>query len=98
MIKNEQQYRITRAQAEGFERALAEMQEKPLDAPEIDLLIQQAITEGMQSQLAELRAEIDAYEARQSKRRAIQEKDDFEEFPRALVEARVASGLTQGEA
>jgi ribosome-binding protein aMBF1 (putative translation factor) len=95
MIENDRQYQLTRSQADKFERALAEIQEMPVDATEIDPLIQQAITQGMQSQLEELRAEIEAYEALSSGRPAIHEADDFADLPRALVQARLDSGLTQ---
>lgn len=81
MIENEREYQITRSQAENFERALAEMQARPAATPEIDPLVQQAITRGMQSQLEELRAEIVAYEALRSDRQALAEPIELDDLP-----------------
>jgi hypothetical protein len=72
MIKNERQYRITKAQAEKFERALEKAQQHPIDSSEVDTVIRDAITAGMQSQLDDLRAQLHEYEALHSGREAQQ--------------------------
>jgi hypothetical protein len=67
MIKNERQYRITRAQAERFERELAKLADAPADAEGIDPVNRKAVEDAAPSQLATLRREkeqqIQRYEA-----------------------------------
>jgi len=61
MIKNEKQYRITKAQVRRFDEALAELarQERPSNiAPRL----WQAQRDSAESQLKELQEQIDAYE------------------------------------
>ena len=60
MIKNERQYRITRAQAEKFERALAELLTNP-DTPDVHPVLQKAQVEALRSQLGDLKAELEEY-------------------------------------
>src|SRR2546430_2404400 len=97
MIKNERQYRITRAQAEKFRGALAQMDRQSRETGETDPLVQQAIVNGMESQLADLEQQIADYEALRSGRRRVVEVDSFEELPGALIQARIAAGLSQKE-
>ena len=61
MIKNEKQYRITKAQARRFEDGLAELtrQERPAN---IALRLWQAQRDAAESQLRDLREQIEAYE------------------------------------
>jgi len=61
MIKNEREYRITKAQAEKFERALADL--SALGGDRSDLLVK-AQREAIQSQLEELQDQIAEYQAR----------------------------------
>jgi predicted transcriptional regulator len=97
MIKNERQYRLTKAQAEKFERALAEMKESLGDHAAVNPILQQAIINGMESQLADLRLQLEEYEALKSGRRQIFKLDSFAELPRALIQSRIAMGLSQKE-
>lgn len=62
MIKNEREYRITKAQAEKFERALADLSASEGD-PGLHLLLKKAQREGIQSQLEELQEQIAEYDA-----------------------------------
>src|SRR5207249_1172142 len=66
MIKNERQYRITKAQAEKFERALAQTREHPSDLGSVDPILQEAMANALRSQLADLRQELEEYEALRS--------------------------------
>jgi ribosome-binding protein aMBF1 (putative translation factor) len=99
MIKNERQYRITRAQAERFARELAKLAEAPAEAEGVDPIIRKAMEDAARSQLATLRRELKEYEAlraRTGNERAFQ-VNSFDELPRALVQARIAAGLSQKE-
>lgn len=97
MIKNGRQYRITKSQAEKFERALQEISRRSSQEADVDPLVQQAIVEGTESQLSELQEELAEYEALRSGGQPMLELDSFDELPRTLIRARIASGLTQKE-
>ena len=63
MIKNERQYRITRSQAERFERTLAELRRAERTDGDIHPLIVKAREDAVRSQLADLNAEMREYES-----------------------------------
>ena len=67
MIQNEQQYRITKAQATKFEQTLIELIERPYSDSAIHPLLRRAEEEGVRNQLLVLREQIAEYEARQSR-------------------------------
>jgi len=67
MTQNEQQYRITKAQAAKFEQTLAEMIGRPYINSTIHPLLRHAEEEGVRNQLLVLREQIAEYEARQSR-------------------------------
>jgi ribosome-binding protein aMBF1 (putative translation factor) len=96
MIKNEREYRITIAQANKFEQALSQS-----DAAEVIAglhpLIRKAQRDALQSQLDELREQINEYESLKSGQQAVISLNSLEELPRALIQARIAAGLTQRE-
>lgn len=93
MIKNERQYRITKAQAEKFEQALARAAAEP--AGDGHPMMRQMQIDALRSQLAELREQIDEYEALRSGARAVLQLESFEELPRALIQSRIAARLSQ---
>ena len=97
MIKNERQYRITRAQAEKFARALAQMKERAGEDASVDPVLQEAMTNALGSQLADLRQQLEDYEALRSGERKVFESASFGELPRALIQSRIALGLSQKE-
>ena len=94
MIKNERQYRITRAQAKKFESAIAEFVSAP-DTQGVHTLLKKAQVDALQSQLGDLKAELEEYEALRTGQRQVLELDSFDDLPRALVQARIAVGLSQ---
>lgn len=94
MIKNERQYKITKAAAERFERALQQFEASPDDAG-LDPMIVRAEREGLESQLQELRAQVSEYEALVSGRTRLRELWSIDELPEALIRARIAAGLSQ---
>ena len=59
MITNERQYRISKAEAERFEQALADSDEH---TAHLHTLLCQAMYDGLQSQLEELCSDITTYE------------------------------------
>jgi transcriptional regulator with XRE-family HTH domain/dephospho-CoA kinase len=94
LIKNERQYRITRAQAEKFETAVQDLKSAPAGS-RVHPKLHQAQIDALQSQLAELREELEEYEALRSGRRRVLQLNSFADLPRALIQARIASGMTQ---
>lgn len=92
MIKNERQYRITKAAAERFEEALANGQEPRSD---LDPRLHQLMREGIESQLKELHEELAEYDVLRSGRVTVLELNSLTELPEALIRARIASGLSQ---
>ena len=94
MIKNERQYRISKAEAERFEQALAGTDEQ---TAHLHPLLRQAMHDGLQSQLDELRSQIAAYEHLRHDDVTVFELDSLDQLPDALIQARIAAGLTQKE-
>ncbi len=97
MIKNERQYAITKAQAEKFAQALEQLSRSPAKGPAAHPLLRKAEADALRSQLADLRAELEEYEALRSGTRAVLKLSSLDELPRALIQARIASGLSQKE-
>ena len=93
MIKNERQYRITRAQAGKFEHAIADLVSAP-DTHGVHPLLKKAQIDALRSQLQDLKAELKEYRALRSGKRHVLELDSFDDLPRALVQARIAAGLS----
>ena len=94
MIKNEKQYRITKAQARRFEEALAEVdrQERPAH---ITPRLWQAQRDAAESQLQELQEQLDAYERLHIGKSKELVLEAVEDLPKTLIRARIASGMTQ---
>ena len=95
MIKNERQYRITKAQAEKFERAITEV--KAIPNRDLHPALRKAEIEGLRSQLEDLKGELREYEALQSGKRRVIALESIEELPKTLIQARIAAGLSQEE-
>lgn len=95
MIRNEREYRITRAQAAKFERAIAETVSHPHESSDSHPLLWQAQIDGMKSLLDELREELAEYDALRAGTRRTLEAESFDTLPRALIQARIAIGLSQ---
>ena len=106
MIKNERQYRTTKAQAERFAEALRK-QRPPWgrghgaqhaggtdrsEAPSRLLTVQR---EALQSQLSDLEADIQEYESLKAGNFSFDQLEGVLDLPRLLIRARIASGLSQ---
>ena len=95
MIKNERQYRITRAQAAGFTQTLDGLKQRPGDTAGVHPRIAKAQEEAVKSQLADLEDELREYEELKAGRFRLDELDVVEELAALLVKARIARGLSQ---
>lgn len=97
MIRNERQYRITKAQIRKFENALTHRKDKSCADETLHPLLQNAYLDAMQSQLDDLRTQLTDYEKLRSGENEVYELESFDELPKYLIKARIASGLTQKE-
>jgi transcriptional regulator with XRE-family HTH domain/Zn-dependent peptidase ImmA (M78 family) len=95
MIKNERQYRITKAQIAKFSDALDRLSGSPPNDLSVHPLLRKAERDALESQFTELRAQVREYEALKEGQQAILELDSLEALPNALIKARIAAGLTQ---
>lgn len=94
MITNERQYRITRSEADRFRKAISELTEV---APRADVhpRLLQAEREAIESQLADLQAELAEYDRLKSADLSVISINSFDELASGLIQARIASGLSQ---
>jgi transcriptional regulator with XRE-family HTH domain len=90
MIKNERQYHVTRSQIEKFEDALKQAANDKSAADSLQTLKEGAF----RSKLADLREDVRQYETLRAGMLPEGGPRPLEELPDALVEARLASGLT----
>ena len=84
MIKNERQYRITRAQAKRFSRALRSLRTDKDDRSELHPRLRQLQEEALNSQLRDLEADILDYEALKAGSFAFEKLESISELPRPL--------------
>jgi ribosome-binding protein aMBF1 (putative translation factor) len=94
VIKNEKQYRMTKAQARRFEQALEDLsrQERPRN---ITPRLWKAQRDAAESQLQELQEQIDAYESLHTGKSKEIILEAVEDLPKTLIRARIAAGMTQ---
>ncbi len=95
MIKNERQYAITKAQADKLAQALERLSKSSAKGEAIHPVLRKAEAEALRSQLADLRAELADYEALRSGQRTELALVSWDDLPRALIQARIAAGLSQ---
>lgn len=95
MIKNERQYRVAAAAAARFEKALASRSSAAPPDSNIHQRFWDAEQEALASQLTELRTELEAYDSLRTGQRQVFQVRDLTDVPRALIEGRIVSGLTQ---
>lgn len=94
MIKNEREYKITKAQLRKFESALSDLDKRKGSR---HALIEKAERDSVKSVLEELKSGIRKYEALKSGRRRFLKAKSFEKLSDVLIEARIALQLTQKE-
>ena len=97
MIKNERQYRISKAQAAKFEATLKSFGSKSHKDQTTHPRLVKAQKDAIQSQLDSLLGELREYEELESGRVAPPDLSYIAVVPRDLIRARIASGLTQKE-
>lgn len=94
-ITNQWQYRHAKAQAEKFAEVLAHFDERPEAHPGVHPRLIRAQKESVASELEILREEIRKYEKLRRKKTGRGRLKFISELPDMLVQARIASGLTQ---
>lgn len=94
MITNERQYKITKSEAARFRKAIGELAKGPVRANVHPRLLQ-AEREAMESQLADLQAELAEYDRLKSPDLSVISINSFDELADGLIKARIASGLSQ---
>jgi len=95
MITNERQYRITRKKAHDLARAIEEFDINSDSWIDVHPRLLQTEREGMESQLKELREEMEEYERLKSAEISVISVGSFEELADGLIKARIAGGLSQ---
>jgi ribosome-binding protein aMBF1 (putative translation factor) len=97
MIKNERQYRITKAQAQRFEKALVDLASCAEDQKHKNPILFEAQASALHSQLDDLREELTEYEAltnHENDEPLVFELNSLEALPLALIKARIAAKLS----
>jgi DNA-binding XRE family transcriptional regulator len=94
MIKNEREYRITKAHLAGFEGGLVANDEREFP-PNIDPGMKKLMHDAIASEIEVLRAQVDHYEKLRDGHITSREITSLHELPIALIEARIAARLTQ---
>jgi transcriptional regulator with XRE-family HTH domain len=96
MIRNERQYRITKAQAAKFKKAHEELRLARVLDPKADEYLGWKIQfEAVASELEELQEDVQEYDSLRGENRPAIEVSSVDQIPRALIQGRIASGLTQ---
>ena len=95
MIKNERQYRITRARAERFSEALRELEGETADEVGLHRLLLKARRDAVRSRLVDLEDELGDYERLRSGEFEFGRLDSVADVPMLLIRARIARGLSR---
>ena len=93
MITNEHQLQVARRQIDRLKAAL----DAPSTANGVDLVIQDAQVHALEGQISDLEDEVAAYVSLRSGETTSIHMDTLSDLPRALIDFRIASGLTQGQ-
>lgn len=94
MITNERQYKITRSEVDRFRKAISDFAKAP-ERADVHPRLLQAEREAMESQLADLQAEIAEYDRLKSADLSVISINTFDELADGLIKARIAGGLSQ---
>ena len=97
MIKNERQYRITKAMAARFQNNLTILKQRPDADGDVHPLIAKAQEEALASQLADLENELLEYESLKAGEFELDSLKVVSDLPAVLIKARIAQGLSQKE-
>ena len=91
MIYSKKQYSVSNAELSKLKNALSVAEGRASNK----LWLKQAEIDALKSQIAEIEAEISEYELLESGQFPLSKTYALEELPRVLVQARIASGMTQ---
>lgn len=91
MITNERQYGISKTELQRFEGAVG----KYTPGEEVDPRMREVMDDALRGQAETLRDEIKHYEDLRDGRISKRELGSLRDLPTALIEARIAAGLTQ---
>lgn len=91
MIYSDKQYSISSAQLTKLQEALAATKDRASDQP----WLKQAEIDALKSQMADIEAELAEYDLLKSGQVSFSKTYALEELPRVLVQARIASGMSQ---
>jgi ribosome-binding protein aMBF1 (putative translation factor) len=98
MIQNELEYKITKSELAKFEEALAQLEANQPDSETWMLDLQR---EAMQSQLEELKTQVNEYEQLRgslvNQQEVTLELRQLSDLPATLIRARIAKGWTQAQ-
>ena len=97
MIKNERQYRITKAQAAKLEAALESFSAQSADDRKTHPRLIKAQADALRSQLESLRGELREYEDIKAGEIPPPDLSYITVVPQDLIRARIAAGLSQKE-
>jgi ribosome-binding protein aMBF1 (putative translation factor) len=97
MIKNEREYKITKASVAKFEQSLAFIAKRHEHGTQDDLAKLNLQEAAARSMLGELQEQIDEYEQLRAGRFDLAALDMVEAIPSCLIRARIAAGWTQKE-
>ena len=97
MIKNERQYKITKAQADRFSQTLERLERHSGEEGNVSPLIEKARRDAVRSQLTDLETELAEYEALKKGEFPMDGLNVVAGLPDVLIKARIAQGLTQKE-
>lgn len=95
MIKNERQYRITKAQAKRFSQTLDSLRQGSGETDGVHPLVARAREDALKSQLADLEAKMREYDSLKSGKFPVNQLCVVAELSTALIKARIAQGLSQ---
>jgi transcriptional regulator with XRE-family HTH domain len=96
MIKNDRQYRLSKAQIRLFESAIAELSTQRIPSG-LERKLSEIQLKALESQLQELNSEVQEYEALKAGKVTIFEANSLDELPTLLVKARIARSITHKE-
>lgn len=97
VITNERQYQITKRKTERFVRALDEFDANEQKGADVSIRLLQAERNALKAQLTALRDEVEEYEQVKDEGVAGLEITPFNELPKLLIKARIATGMTHRE-
>jgi hypothetical protein len=96
MIKNDRQYRLTKARARSFASAISELDALKLPA-DMDPNLAAIQKRALESQLEELNSEVSDYEALKDGKITTFEAMSLDDLPTMLVKGRIARGMMHKE-